>query len=79
MRAAFLREKAEEYLRLARGLSSHSPTRHYLITLAERFERRAKELETEVGLRITAQTVDNHQSAEKQHSAFADFDSNKPD
>ena len=40
-----LRGKAAEYLRLARGLSSHSPTRRHLIVLAERLERQAEEID----------------------------------
>ncbi|HYQ07643.1 MAG TPA: hypothetical protein VER26_11785 [Xanthobacteraceae bacterium] len=32
-------------MRLARGLSSHSPTRHHLIAMAARFESQAKQLE----------------------------------
>jgi len=39
MAAGHLRGKAAEYLRLARGLSSHSPTRQHLIVMAERLER----------------------------------------
>ncbi len=45
MGAAHLRGKAADYLRLARGLSEHSPTRRHLIVLAERLERQAKELD----------------------------------
>ena len=45
MRAAHLREKAADYLRLARSLSAHSPTRRHLIVLAERLEQQAKEFE----------------------------------
>ena len=44
MGAAHLRGKAADYLRLARGLSAHSPTRRHLIILAERLERQAKEI-----------------------------------
>ena len=47
MRAAYLRAKAQEYLRLASGLSSHSPSRLQLIHMARAMERRARELETE--------------------------------
>ena len=45
MRAASLREKAADYLRLARGLSAHSPTRRHLLVMAERLERRAEDLD----------------------------------
>ena len=47
MGGAHLRGKAADYLRLARGLSSHSPTRAHLIVMAERLERRAKEFDRE--------------------------------
>ena len=45
MRAASLREKAADYLRLARGLSAHSPTRRHLLVMAERLERQAEEID----------------------------------
>jgi hypothetical protein len=45
MAAGHLRGKAAEYLRLARGLSSHSPTRQHLIVMAERLERQAEEID----------------------------------
>ncbi len=77
MRAAFLREKARDYLGLARGLSHHSPTRLHLITMAERFERRAKELEDEAGLRIRSRMIDDKESAEKQQSVSDDSDANE--
>lgn len=48
MGAGHLREKAADYLRLARGLSSHSPTRRHLIVMAERLERQATEIDTHV-------------------------------
>ncbi|MBO0716400.1 MAG: hypothetical protein J2P55_03560 [Rhizobiales bacterium] len=48
MGAGHLREKAADYLRLARGLSSHSPTRRHLIVMAERLERQAKEIDKHV-------------------------------
>jgi hypothetical protein len=47
MRAASLREKAADYLRLARGLSAHSPTRRHLLVMAERLERQAEDLDKE--------------------------------
>jgi len=47
MGGAHLREKAADYLRLARSLSAHSPTRRHLIVLAERLERQAKEVDKE--------------------------------
>jgi hypothetical protein len=47
MRSEYLREKAANYLRLARGLSARSPTRRHLIVLAERLERQAKEIDKE--------------------------------
>ena len=47
MRAASLREKAADYLRLARGLSAHSPTRQHLLVMAERLERQAEDLDKE--------------------------------
>jgi hypothetical protein len=43
-----LRKKAADYLRLARGLSSHSPTRQHLIVMAERLERQAEDIDTQV-------------------------------
>ena len=48
MGTGHLREKAADYLRLARGLSSHSPTRRHLIVMAERLERQAKEIDKHV-------------------------------
>jgi hypothetical protein len=45
MGAGQLRGKAAEYLRLARGLSAHSPTRRHLMVMAERLERQAKEID----------------------------------
>ena len=45
MGTGHLRGKAAEYLRLARNLSLHSPTRRHLIVMAERLERQAKEIE----------------------------------
>jgi len=45
MHATYLRGKAADCLRLARGLSSHNPTRHHLIAMAARFESQAKQLE----------------------------------
>ena len=45
MAAGHLRGKAAEYLRLARGLSSHSPTRRHLIVMAARLERQAEEID----------------------------------
>ncbi len=48
MGASHLRGKAADYLRLARGLSAHSPTRRHLIVLAERLERQAKEIDKEI-------------------------------
>jgi hypothetical protein len=45
MGGAHFRAKAADYWRLARGLSSHSPTRRHLIVMAERLERQAKEIE----------------------------------
>ena len=45
MAAGHLRGKAAEYLRLARGLSSHSPTRQHLIVMAERLERQAEKID----------------------------------
>ena len=47
MRSAYLREKAADYLRLARGLSAHSPTRRHLLVLAERLERQAEDVDKE--------------------------------
>ena len=47
MRAASLREKAADYLRLSRGLSAHSPTRRHLLVMAERLERQAEDLDKE--------------------------------
>jgi len=47
MRAASLREKAADYLRLARGVSAHSPTRRHLLVMAERLERQAEDLDKE--------------------------------
>jgi protein tyrosine/serine phosphatase len=47
MGAAHLREKAADYLRLARGLSPHSPTRRHLIVMAEQLERQAKNIDKE--------------------------------
>jgi hypothetical protein len=48
MRAASLREKAADYLRLARGLSAHSPTRRHLLVMAERLERQAEDNDKEL-------------------------------
>jgi len=45
MGTGHLRGKAADYLRLARSLSAHSPTRQHLIVLAERLEQQAKELD----------------------------------
>jgi hypothetical protein len=45
MGGAHFRAKAADYWRLARGLSSHSPTRRHLIVMAERLERQAKEID----------------------------------
>ena len=45
MGAEDLREKAADFLRLARGLSSHSATRRHLIVMAEQLQRQAKEVE----------------------------------
>ena len=48
MGAGQLRGKAANYLRLARGLSSHSPTRRHLIVMAERLEHQAKEIDKQL-------------------------------
>ena len=47
MCAASLREKAADYLRLARGLSAHSQTRRHLLVMAKRLERQAEDLHKE--------------------------------
>lgn len=47
MGGAHRRAKAANYWRLARGLSSHSPTRAHLIVMAERLERQTKEIDKE--------------------------------
>ena len=45
MGGAHLCAKAADYLRLARGLPSHSPTHPHLIVMAKRLERQAREFE----------------------------------
>ena len=64
MRAAYLREKAD-YLRLARSLSAHSPTRRHLIVLAERLEQQAKEFEDA--------------RAQRRHDEAGNFESDDPE
>jgi hypothetical protein len=45
MRPEYLRAKAQEYLRLARGLSPHKPLRLQLMHMAGVLEQRARDLE----------------------------------
>jgi hypothetical protein len=68
MGAGHLREKAADYLRLARGLSAHSPTRRHLLVLAERLEQQAKEIDKEFEDTAAAERQDEAGNLESSES-----------
>ena len=77
MGGAHLRAKAADYWRLARGLSSHSPTRAHLIVMAEWLERQAKEFDKEIDKEIDKEF--EHGAAPAQQDEAGNSESDNPE